>query len=69
MGDSSPTESPVREHPAGQVRVPREGLGSHHRGRQRSHIQAAGQGRHAASQRRPGSQAPLGAGGESDTGS
>lgn len=57
-------ESPVWQHPAGQVWVPRERLGSHHRGCQRSHIQAAGSGCNSAPQCCSGSQAPLGAGGE-----
>lgn len=56
-------ESPVREHPAGQVWVSRQGLGSHHSGGQGSHIQAVGAGRHPAPQCCSGPQAPLGAGG------
>lgn len=63
-GELLSTESPVWQHPAGQVWVSREGLGSHHRGRQRSHIQAAGPGCHSSSQCCSSSQAPLGAGGE-----
>lgn len=54
-------DSPVREHPAGKVRIPRQGLGSHHRGGQGSHLQAAGSGRNPSPQCCSGPQAPLGA--------
>lgn len=61
--DLLPSESPVWEHPAGQIWISRQGLGPHHSGCQGPHIKAVGSGRHSAPQCCSGPQAPLGAGG------
>ncbi|KAG5851457.1 hypothetical protein ANANG_G00093650 [Anguilla anguilla] len=58
-------EHAVREHPGGQVRVPRKRLGAHLPQRQGPHLQAAGSGRQEPPERGPGAAAPLGAGGGS----
>ncbi|XP_060037989.1 MAP kinase-interacting serine/threonine-protein kinase 2 isoform X3 [Erinaceus europaeus] len=52
----------IREHPGGQIRIPRQGLGAHLAGRQGPHLPPAGAGRQAEAERRPGAATSLAAG-------
>lgn len=63
-GIFSSTESIVWEHPAREVWVSRQGLGSHHRGSQRPHFKAAGSRCNTAPQCCTSPWALVGAGGE-----
>ncbi|XP_060037988.1 MAP kinase-interacting serine/threonine-protein kinase 2 isoform X2 [Erinaceus europaeus] len=55
-------EHAIREHPGGQIRIPRQGLGAHLAGRQGPHLPPAGAGRQAEAERRPGAATSLAAG-------